>query len=308
LLRRELADYDITGRLIQEAGATLQRYGYKPGFSGKLRPGPHFFIASDPGKIRARLDPVENGTRFQEASAAFEARGLNEKSYSRGELDALIAREPQRFSAAAALRPVLQQVVLPVVTVVLGPGEIDYWAQLKKVFDHLGAPFPVIIPRATLTLLDDRGLQNSRRLGLEPSAPDLFLDGEALRKKLMHSSDVATRIDVHTQAILTEFDTMAAEINAIDKGIKPLFDKTRERFVHELQRISEKAAASAGQSEGAIQSRARQVSALIRPKNTPQERILAMAQFLTRYPGLPAELLEIIDPALYEHLVVTVAP
>ncbi len=304
LYRRELADFDITGRLIQEAGASLQRYGYKPGFSGKQRPGPHFFIATEPGRIRARLEPLENGARFQEASPALETRGVAPKSYARSELETLLAREPQRFSSAAALRPVLQQSILPVVSVVLGPGEIDYWSQLPKVFAHFGAPFPVVVPRASLTLLDDRGLQNLRRLGLDAAAPDLFLDAEDFRKKLMHSGEAAARIDAHTKAILTEFDKMAADVHALDKGLKPLFDKTRERFVHELERVSEKTAASVGQSEGAVQARAKQLSALIRPKNAPQERVLTSLQFIARYPNLVAELFEALDPELRDHAVV----
>ena len=307
IYRRELADFDITARLIQEAAASLQRYGYKPGFSGKQRSGPHFFVATEPGRIRARLEPLDNGARFQEASTAFESRGLAPKTYTRSELEALITREPQRFSSAAALRPVLQQHVLPVVSVVLGPGEIDYWSQLSKVFAHFGAPFPVVVPRASLTLLDDRGAQNLRRLGMEASASNLFLDADDFRKKLLHSGEAAARIDAHSKIILAEFDKMAADIHAIDKGLKPLFEKTRERFVHELERISEKTAASAGQSEGAVQARARQLSALVRPKNSPQERVLSSLQFIARYPNLPAELLDLIDPDLREHQVIVLS-
>ena len=159
-------------------------------------------------------------------------------------------------------------------------------------------------PRASLTLLDERGAQNLRRLGLDPSAPDLFLDADEFRKKLMHSGEAAARIDAHTKAILAEFDKMAADVHALDKGLKPLFDKARERFVHELDRIGEKTVASVGQSEGAVQTRAKQLSALVRPKNAPQERVLTSLQFITRYPNLTAELCEVIDPELRDHAVI----
>ena len=303
LYRRELADFDVTGRLIQEAAASLQRYGYKPGFSGKTRPGPHFFIVTENGHIRARLEPLDNGARFVEGSAAFEARGIAPKTYTRAELDALIVREPGRFSASAALRPVLQQTIFPVVATVLGPGEIDYWAQLKKVHDQFGAVFPVVVPRASLTLLDERAAQNLRRMGMEAGAPDLFLDAEALRKKLAHSGATSERIGAHTAAILSEFDAMARDVHAVDRGLKPLFDKTRERFVYELQRIAEKTSASLSQHEGAGQARAQQLSAFVRPKNAPQERVLCSAQLIARYPALPAELLELIDGEQREHVV-----
>jgi bacillithiol biosynthesis cysteine-adding enzyme BshC len=305
LYRRELADFDVTGRLIHEAAVSLERYGYKPGFSGKLRRGPHFFVVTEKGHIRARLEPLDKGARFQESSPAFESRGIAPRTYSRTELEALIAREPGRFSSSAGLRPVLQQTIFPVAVAVLGPGEIDYWAQLKKVHDQFGVVFPVVVPRATLTLLDERAAQNLRRMGMEPGAPDLFLDADALRKKLAHSGALSESITAHTAAILAEFDKMAGDVHAVDRGLKPLFDKTRERFTHELQRIAEKTAASLNQHEGAGQARAQQLSAFVRPKNTPQERVLVIAQFIARYPNLPAELLEIIDPDLRDHLVVT---
>src|SRR5262249_39319338 len=141
VLLKEFDDFEATSKLIEGEAASLKVHGYTPGFSGTARPGPHFFITTEQGKIRARLEPSGAGT-FHEHSPAFEAREANARSYSTEELRHLIQDHPERFSAAAALRPIVQQAIFPVTTAVLGPGEIDYWAQLEKLHDHFDVPFP----------------------------------------------------------------------------------------------------------------------------------------------------------------------
>ncbi|MCY3020219.1 MAG: bacillithiol biosynthesis cysteine-adding enzyme BshC [Planctomycetota bacterium] len=306
VLLRELDDYDLTSRLIQEAALTLQKHGYKPGFSTQARVAPHFFIASEPGRIRAHLDPAGNGM-FQERSAAFAARQQVPRAFSKQELAELIAARPQRFSAGAALRPVAQQYVFPVVAAVLGPGEIDYWAQLRTVHEHFGVPWPVIVPRATLTLLDAQAEKALRKLGLTAASPELFLDYEALRKKVLAHGELGGRLEERRARILAEIDAMAADVRAVDGGLQPLFDKARERIVHELERIADKTSASLGQRDGAGARRLRYLSSLVRPGNAPQERVLTTAFLLAKYATLPQDLLEVIDPSAREHMIVQLA-
>ena len=305
LLLRELNDYDVTARLIQESAASLAQAGYKAGFSGRTHTAPHFFIASEPSRIRARLEPLSGGD-FIERSSAFEARNQTPRTFTHDELAGLIADQPELFSTSAALRPVLQQRIFPVVAAVLGPGEIAYWAQLRKVHEHFGAVWPLVVPRATLTLLDPQGEKSRRKLGLAPDSPNLFLDFEALTRKAISGGETGTKLEAHRTQIMSEFDAMSAQVQAADGGLKPLFDKARERIAHELQRVAEKTKASIDQRDGAGVNRARYLSTLVRPKGEGQERVLCMAQFVARYPSLAHGLLELLDPSAREHWVLTV--
>ena len=308
LLLQELNGYESTGHQIREAGAAMRNSGYEPGFSDKARVAPHFFIASEPALIRAGLESVAVGQGagewFQERSTAFEARNLSPRTFAKSELAELIQSRPELFSSAAALRPVLQQRLFPVVAAVLGPGEIAYWAQLGKVHEQFNAVFPYVVPRASVTLLDAAAEKNMRRLGLAAGSPGLFLDFEAMQKKVLKGGEAESRIDSHSAKILGELDAMAAEVHSVDGGLKPLFDKAREKIAHELQRIAEKTRASIAQRDVAGTARVRQLSSRVRPGGEPQERVLCTAQFMLRYPGLPAELLSAIDPAVQAHFVV----
>lgn len=318
LLLRDLDEYEVVSGLVQEAGLSLRKNGYTPGFSKSLRVAPHFYISSEPGKVRAKLEPViesgigntglnkNNGVdEFRESSPAFEVHQYPQRYLSRHDLSGLLSKNPQLFSASAVLRPILQNMVFPVVAAVLGPGEIAYWAQLKPVHDHFDVVWPMVLPRASLTLIDAKGGQMIQKLGLEPCSSELFSNADTLRKKVLKSGELALGLGGRASSILAEFDMMEAEVHEVDRGLKPLFQKARQRIEHELLRIAEKTNTSMTQRENAADLRLHYVSSLIRPGNSPQERVLTTAQFMQKYPALAHDLLDVIDPAVLEHLVVT---
>jgi bacillithiol synthase len=303
LLSRDLAEHDVVARLIREAAMRMESARYEPGFTGQARPGPHFFIASGESRIRAHLDA--NGNEFYERSAAFESRGLAPKKHTQDEMFTSIETQPALFSASAALRPVVQQFIFPVVSVLLGPGEIAYWAQLKNVHDHFNVVFPQVLPRATLTLIDQSGDKAIRKLGLELSSRELFNDFDALSKLLFIGGRVGGSLDQRIQRVLAEIDAMQPEVLAVDSSFKTLLDKARQRVEHELRRVVDKTRESADQREGAALSRLRYLNSLVCPRNLPQERVLSIAQFIEKSPALPRILLDIIEPLSTEHLVAT---
>jgi bacillithiol biosynthesis cysteine-adding enzyme BshC len=303
LLERDLADFDTVSRLIQEEALRMTQCGYKPGFS-RTASAPHFFIRSEPSRVRARLDPQPGGL-FQERSSAFAAHTQAPRVFTRDALQEMIHARPELFSASAALRPVLQQRIFPVAAAVLGPGEIAYWAQLKAVHDHFDTVWPLVVPRATLTLIDTRGGKLLRKLNMQPGA-GLFKDFHALQQGLAGAGASSEKIGQRAARVLAEVDALAAEVRSANGGLNPLLEKARARIEHELRHVAEKFQLALSEKEGVGRDRLRYLSTLVRPKNSPQERVLCCAQFLARYPGLPAELLSIIDPAVREHYVVSV--
>ena len=306
VLRRDLQTYPVVSRLIQEAGASLAGQDYEPGFPN-VRAAPHFFVASPQSRVRAHVDPEPGGRLFRERSAALAARGAPGREFTFDELAALIERHPERCSAAAPLRPVVQHSVLPVVTAVLGPGEIAYWAQLQKVHAHFNVVWPVVAPRATLTLVDAAAAKQIRKLGLAPASADLFLNADALCRKVMTGGKVSATVEERRARILQELEKLAGEVNAAGMGLQPLFQKAHARVAHELERIADKTRAVASEREGVAESRVRRLSAVFRPRNSPQERTLAWLPFAVQHPALPQELLDLIDPELREHLVVLIS-
>jgi len=56
----------------------------------------------------------------------------------------------QWLSPGAALRPLMQSLLLPVSAVVLGPSERTYWRLCEPLWDLVGLPAPRILPRPTV--------------------------------------------------------------------------------------------------------------------------------------------------------------
>lgn len=279
LYAREVREYAQSAEAMRAAGERMAAAGYAPGFE-KPAAAPTIFLRNEAG-LRERLDPT---------------------AATQSELLALIEKEPERFSAAAALRPVLQDSILPVAAAVLGPGELAYWAQLRELHDRYGAVWPMLVPRASFTVLDAQGEKALRKLNAEPQ--DLFLDEAALRTKLFTGGELGAKMDARAKRILEELAALHAEVRAVDGGLEPLFEKAKSRIENELLRIRDKTSASGAQRQTAATARLAYLSALCRPKGRPQERVLCTAQFLAQQPDLPEALIEQLDPFAFEHRIV----
>ncbi len=90
------------------------------------------------------------------------------------ELERRLAEKPAELSPNAALRPMVQDSVLPVAAAVLGPAEWNYHRQLRSLFELMEIRFPAALPRLSaawrgdLALgLDDRGRHSSPLIRLD---------------------------------------------------------------------------------------------------------------------------------------------
>ena len=64
-----------------------------------------------------------------------------------------LSNEALSWSPGAALRPVLQQAIMPVIGWVAGPGELRYHAQLSPIYQALSVQMPRFIARRQATIL-----------------------------------------------------------------------------------------------------------------------------------------------------------
>ncbi|HJF30892.1 MAG TPA: bacillithiol biosynthesis cysteine-adding enzyme BshC [Sporosarcina psychrophila] len=73
--------------------------------------------------------------------------------FSKADMLRIAEEEPWLLSNNVATRPLMQDMVFPVLAFVGGPGEIAYWAVLKEAFHHLDMKMPIIVPRMSMTLV-----------------------------------------------------------------------------------------------------------------------------------------------------------
>lgn len=191
----------------------------------------------------------------------------------------LAAAEPDVLSPGAALRPVLQQAALPAAAAILGPGELAYHAAIGPVYDAIGVPRPLLVPRCSLTLLPAWTARAAQRLGLSPEA---LADGAAAVVEPPH--DPCS-------------DRLTALAHAIDRVGDPgdrRIAAAQARLRAELERLRASLARGARVAAGLPAPGA--VAGLLRPRGKRQERSMSLFQAVWEHgPGVAAELLHAAD-------------
>jgi len=124
--------------------------------------------------LRERL--IDRDTQIEIPS-----RGL----YSKEEIVAWIREKPEEFSPNVSLRPLYQEVLLPNLCYIGGAGEINYWLQLKGVFDAVDMPFPLLKIRNSLLWIDQNVAEKMNKLQLSPT--DMFKDVHVLHREYMET-------------------------------------------------------------------------------------------------------------------------
>lgn len=117
----------------------------------------------------ANLFYTKNGERF--LLSRVNGRFVNNSagvSFTKEEMIEL-ANNEACFSNNVVTRPMMQDMVLPVLAFVGGPGELAYWATLKDGFEILGMQVPVFVPRMNITYVTRETERNLQEIGISAS-------------------------------------------------------------------------------------------------------------------------------------------
>ena len=134
-------------------------------------------------------------------------------SFSKAELINKLKENPQDFSPNVILRPVYQEFLLPNVCYVGGVGELNYWVQLKGVFDKAKVVFPLIQARSSMFYLDSALLDKIDGLGL--LRKDFFKEKNQIVKGFIAEHGESTfdfsRLDTHFNELKILISTVSAD-------------------------------------------------------------------------------------------------
>ena len=198
---------------------------------------------------------MENDKRVRIKKNAAGDYEVGEISFSKHELIALLNEHPNRFSPNVALRPILQELLLPNLCYIGGMAELKYWAQLKTVFESCKLPFPILQMRSSLLWIDKNADQRMTQLGL--TIEELFEPTELLQKKMLAKSDtnpidleqVSKAIEIVEISYLESIknnpglnDWLGAELNRIKqqhKSIQQKIEKAKKsNFEGQLKKVA----------------------------------------------------------------------
>lgn len=105
-------------------------------------------------KNNANLFYVKEGERFllERKDQQFKNASAH-VNFTKDELLKLANDNPHALSNNVVTRPLMQEMTIPVLAFVGGPGELAYWATLKPAFQTLQLQMPIFAPRLNITLV-----------------------------------------------------------------------------------------------------------------------------------------------------------
>lgn len=181
-----------------------------------------------------RLLLMHEENRFVNNSVGFQ--------FSKEDLLQIAQEQPSLLSNNVVTRPLMQDMVIPVLAFVGGPGEIAYWAILKKAFHHLQLKMPVIVPRMSITLVLPKVQTALQETGL--SVEDVMMGEAAIQRQQFIGTLQDDRIEkwvIETEQLLkAQYDNIQTIGKEVSKGLHSVIEKNMDYHRKQLHYLNGK--------------------------------------------------------------------
>lgn len=293
LLRTAIEQSPALIEQLIERGRQLEQAGYHT----------QVHVAADTSLIFL----IEDGKRIALRRSGDTYKGGG-RSYSSQELLARLAERPQDFSPNALLRPVMQDYLLPTAVYVGGPAELAYLAQAETVYSRLLGRMPVVVPRASFSIVDQRARKLLDRYGLKLT--DCFLGAASLRARIadrLVPSQLQQAFDEGGAQLERVLSAVGAQLDRFDPTLDDALERSRRKIRFQFHKIRSKAARESLRRDSRAAEEAAYLSQSLFPQETLQERVYCVLPFLAAHGlDLADRVYEAINPDCHDHQVLMV--
>lgn len=267
---------------LAAAAQRLRADGFTPGLN--LEPDHlHVFHADDTERV-ALFHSGRDGvvSRHREIS-------LSPSAFERE-----VEGAPARFSPGVVLRPVVQEVLLPTLAQVSGPGEAAYLSQMRKVYPLFGRTMPVIVPRvgATLALPEDEEAAAAVSLSLGDLRDGRWRDALAREIRSRSDIDVTHRFAAEREAVRARYTALADDLSGrVAPALREIAERNATHVMYQLSYLERKAVQHERRRERALLHAVEGAAQRLFPDGRLQEATSSIVPYLLRYGlGLAREL------------------
>lgn len=221
---------------------------------------------------------LENGLIF------FEGKG-RECRFSETELLDMIKYEPYSFSNNVVTRPLMQELLLPTLSFIAGPGEISYWAELKGVFEVVDRKMPPVFPRLMSTIITRPVQREIEELNL---LTDVILSKGVSHKKsefLNNIKDDHVKIEIALMkdSLREHYEKLESSAFTIHDSLLQIVRKNETIIHHQLDFLELEFNKQAERKHSVTLRKFDRIQNLVKPNNHPQERMLNIFYFINLY-------------------------
>ncbi len=230
---------------------------------------------------------------------------VGRRVFSAQKLLQLLESSPEAFSANVLLRPVVQDTLLKTASYVAGPSEIAYFAQASVVYQQLQARMPVVMPRASFTLLDAHAVRLLRKYGLEFS--DLLKGAQWLRCKMEQDllpRALARQFAAGEKKLRKLLEDLREPVARLDPTLRGSLDTAEAKMLYQFTNLRGKAGHALSFRSSVLDAHQKELMSQLYPNGGLQERSLCLLPILAAYGyQLLDELTSRITPGGTQHQV-----
>jgi bacillithiol synthase len=217
-----------------------------------------FYLKND---RRDRIEALDGEYKVIDTSIAFTNKEIIQELH----------HYPERFSANVILRPVFQEMILPNIVFIGGGGEIAYWLELKKVFDTVNVPYPVLVLRI-----------KANKLGIAFS--DLFKSEQDLMNALVkRESTLQLSLQKEKQLIGGNYEKLKIAAGAVDSTLAMHTEALQTKALQKIEVLEKKMLKAEKKKFDAQQRQLNKLKTSLFPNNNLQERIENVMPLYAKY-------------------------
>ena len=227
------------------------------------------------------------------------------RSLSSAELAGEIAAHPEAWSPGALLRPIVQDLALPVAAYVGGRGELLYHAQLPELRARVGAPATPFVRRTSCTLVDPECRVSLAKLGIDVERWLRARGSVEPDRTGPEAPDVVGKMRSIAESAARELEGLGKDLAALDPGLLSQLQRAAGQVRSAGDWVAEKAERVHQNKSGKGRRHLRRLKSALCPGGEPQERVLGPLPFVARFgEEWPVELCRAMEPFGESHLVV----
>lgn len=282
VLKEEISNELVTNYALPQI-ENLESNGYKA--QASPRDLNIFYIDKD--NIRNRI--VKNGSGFSVIDTGIVWE-------SKDELFTEMDEFPERFSPNVFLRPVYQEQMLPNLAYVGGQGELSYWMELKKLFDACDTPYPMLVLRNMLAIVNSSTCKKINKLSL--SSAELFQDEDTILKRFVkESSDNNLELEKEKEEFVDLYNKIKEKAISIDLSLGASVESIMQGQLKALSNIESKIIRAEKKNFDIAQKQINSIKNALFPGGNLQERSENFMHFYSVYgPDFIKELLSKFNP------------
>jgi bacillithiol biosynthesis cysteine-adding enzyme BshC len=242
----------------------------------------NLFYLSDDGN-RDRIEYSANGEELWQV--------VNKDiSFSKQAIQKELYEHPERFSGNVILRGIFQETILPNIAFIGGGGELAYWMELKKVFEAVNVPYPVLLLRNSFLLIDETQKALQTKLGV--TTHRLFVNELALLNEYTLANAHTTLSTKQQQLAASEiYRQLQEQASAIDTSLKPHVAALHVGVLKGLVNLEKKFLRAEKRHHADYARQLHKLKSVLFPQNSLQERV---DNFMPLYANYGKEIISVL--------------